>query len=66
MDCVFRTCQKGYKDFEKTLELTGVLHWIGVKTQEEFKRDAEGVFEQFQMYCGAIQVLFCQSRKETV
>ncbi len=41
---------KGYKDFEKTLELTGVLHRIGVKTQEEFKRDAERVFEQFQMY----------------
>lgn len=41
---------KGYKDFEKTLELAGVLHRIGVKTQEEFKRDAERVFEQFQMY----------------
>ena len=41
---------KGYKDFEKTLELTGVLHRIGVKTQEEFKRDAERVFEQFQTY----------------
>ena len=41
---------KGYKDFEKTLELTGVLHRIGVKTQEEFKRDAERVFEQYQKY----------------
>ena len=44
---------KGYKDFEKTLELTGVLHRIGVKTQEEFKRDAEQVFEQYQKYCEA-------------
>lgn len=41
---------KGYKDFEKALELTGVLHRIGVKTQEEFKRDAERVFEQYQKY----------------
>ncbi|MDE7430015.1 MAG: hypothetical protein K2N00_12275 [Lachnospiraceae bacterium] len=41
---------KGYKDFEKTLELTGVLHRIGVKTQEEFKKDAERVFEQYQKY----------------
>ena len=41
---------KGYKDFEKTLELAGVLHRIGVKTMEEFRRDAERVFEQFQMY----------------
>ena len=32
---------RGYKDFEKTLELTGVLHRIGAKTQEEYKRDAE-------------------------
>ena len=41
---------RSYKDFEKTLELTGVLHRIGVKTQEEFKRDAERVFEQYQKY----------------
>lgn len=41
---------KGYKDFEKTLELTGVLQRIGVKTQEEFKRDAKRVFEQYQKY----------------
>ena len=41
---------KGYKDFEKTMELTGVLHRIGVKTQEEFKRDAERVFGQYQKY----------------
>ena len=41
---------KGYKDFEKTLELAGVLHRIGVKTMEEFKMDAERVFEQFQTY----------------
>ena len=26
--------------------LTGVMHRIGAKTQEEFKRDAERVFEQ--------------------
>ena len=26
---------RGYKDFEKTLELTGVLRRIGAKTQEE-------------------------------
>lgn len=41
---------RGYKDFEKTLELTGVLHRIGAKTQEEFKRDAEKVLEQYQKY----------------
>lgn len=41
---------RGYKNFEKTLELTGVLQRIGVKTQEEFKRDAERVFEQYQKY----------------
>ena len=41
---------RGYKDFEKTLELRGVLHRIGVKTQEEFKKDAERVFEQYQKY----------------
>lgn len=41
---------KGYRDFEKTMELTGVLHRIGVKTQEKFKRDAEQVFEQYQKF----------------
>lgn len=41
---------RGYKDFEKTMELMGVLHRIGAKTQEEFKRDAEKVFEQYQKY----------------
>ena len=30
--------------------LTGVMHRIGAKTQEEFKRDAERVFEQYQKY----------------
>lgn len=44
---------KGYKDFENTLELTGVLHRIGVKTQEEFKRDAEDILEQYSKYCEA-------------
>jgi len=41
---------KGYKDFEKTLEATGVLARIGIKTQAEFQRDAEYVFEQYQQY----------------
>lgn len=41
---------KGYKDFEKTLEVTGVLARIGVKTQAEFKRNAEYVFQQYQKY----------------
>ena len=41
---------KGYKDFEKALELTGVLNRIDVRTQEEFKRDAERIFEQYQKY----------------
>ena len=37
-------------DFEKMLKLTGVLHRIGVKVQEEFKRDAEQIFEQYRKY----------------
>lgn len=41
---------RSYKDFEKTLELKRVLHRIGAKTQEEFKRDAKKVFEQYQKY----------------
>lgn len=41
---------KGFKDFEKTLELTGVLHRMGVKTQEDFKKAAEQIFNQFQQY----------------
>lgn len=37
-------------DFEKMLKLTGVLHRIGVKVQEEFKRGAEQIFEQYRKY----------------
>lgn len=41
---------KSYKDFQKTMEVTGVLHRIGIKTQEELKQNAEYVFEQYQNY----------------
>lgn len=44
---------KGFKDFEKTLELTGVLHRISIKTQEEFKKDAEQTLSQFFEYVEA-------------
>lgn len=49
-DIPLNRLSKGYKDFEKTMEAMGVLARIGVKTQAEFKKDAEYVFQQYQKY----------------
>ena len=40
----------GFKDFERTLEATGVLKRIGITTKEDMKRNAEQIFGQFEKY----------------
>lgn len=52
-DIPLNRMSKGYKEFEKVMETAGVQARIGVVSQEEFRKQAEQVFEQFGMYRAA-------------
>ena len=46
----FNQFSAGFKELERTLETAGVLKRIGITTEEEFKQNAEQVWEQFEKY----------------
>lgn len=44
---------RGWRDFKKTLEQTGVLRRMGILTQEEFQQQARQILDGFETYRAA-------------